>query len=471
MPTNNVLSFQILNQVTSKLATSPDILANLPNSSPYFCNMLSSQRTLFLFEDVFQILWKLEGEKGLPFPSALKCREVCSLWNDVVDKQLQGKYIPAKKPITITGLNCYKTTNVFGPSSEQAIKFLSHFEASHGKTEVVRSPFIWNNLTVVTINSKMGMGNSNHDNIEAISSLLHKYGRFIEDFKLEISGSVFNMEDAFKLQDWLAHMPNLKSLAIFDETHSYELNMSLDQFQAKMTAIDFPKFVKLENLKSVEFKGVKSPIFNRFIQQNHHISKLDLSQCHPEYSFFTLPFKNLVTFDMNFDSVETFEKFKRSSQVQWPKVNKLMLHFYPESPSLFVPLADIFQVIQAKFTRKLDTLYLQPSKATTAEQADSLWMDSINCRLDLPNLMGVQLTLKDPISLDFLLEIKNQLEFIRLHIDYTLSREGKAGLGSIVQLDGFERKIRRSNIPKLFTNLDRIGVSIGLISDVKWYVL
>lgn len=418
-------------------------------------------------------LCKKIDRKGLLFSNLLKCRQVCSLWNAIVDKRLNRKFIRARLT-NIMSQPRSKTGNDFDSSqSFQVSKFLKHFEGTHGKPEVIRNPFIWSNLSVLTVNAEDGLTDGDQEFIDTVSSVIRKYGRFIHDFKLEIYGFAFYVEDCLRLQDWLAHMPNLRSLDIFDKTPSYEGNLSLFEFEDQLVTANFPAFKKLKHLKSVKFERLRAPIFNRFIQQNDHISRLLLTKCEQEYNYFALPFQNLNSFEINIDSVETFEKLQNSSHVQWAMLENLTILFSPdESSSCFVPLAQIFQVIQTKFGNKLETIYLELPKARNDAEADSLWMDSVNCRLDLPNLFGVRLTLKDPLSLDFLLETKHMLEDIFLEILYPIRGKKLNGRNStIVQFNGFEKKIRASNIPTLFTKLERIGVysGIGLRKRTKWY--
>ncbi len=133
------------------------------------------------------------------------------------------------------------------------------------------------------------------------------------------------------------------------------------------------------------------------------------------------------------------------------------------------------EVIQTKFGKSLESLFLKLPKAKTNKEAKQVWKDSIKCRLEIPTLSGIHLSLRDPTSLDFLLPAKNSLEELSLEIRYptslTVENNGMED-ESIVKMSGFENNMLESNIPTIFANLEEIGVlGEGVYGFEKWYYL
>ncbi len=287
------------------------------NSSPYFRNLLSPNIKLFLFENTFKILaptlWKEGHDEELPLSTVFTCRGVCSHWNKVVDKLLQEKFSDSELPSYLNTLLNWKTATKFCTSQDHKVfQSLKHFESTHHKPlELTRNPFIWTNLKVRTINDPYELPDSDKRYLNAISSLLQKYGYHIHHFKLSISGRSLHIEDCLKLRDWLTQMPNLKSLTIIDKTSSFERDLSLNDFQVELTSNpNYQTYPKLQHLETVHFQNLKSPIFNQFISQNcSHVNSLNLSKCDDHYTFFYLPFPKLSKLISNIDSVKLFKNY------------------------------------------------------------------------------------------------------------------------------------------------------------------
>lgn len=309
------------------------------------------------------------------------------------------------------------------------------------------------------------------DFVQGMSRLTQKYGSHIHDFSF-FNAITFLVADAAKLEDWLVHMPNLKTLNI--DIDLRVLTRHWDEYEAQVRRNPFPK---LECLKSLILRGVSVRMFKRLIQANNHITLLRLENCPSKYNLFTISFPNLKSLDLSIVSSSSNEMFENLScrQVEW-RLQSLRLFF--ETYSCFPGFQKIFQIIQSKFANTLQCINLNVPTANYLTDPAEIWRESTEFRLQLPHLKEIDLAIGNPISLDFLLPMKNTLETMKFNLKYEWMKSNKKGIQSqgrtIVQFFGFEDNIWKSNIFSLFTKVEKIGISFLLtnhhhVRDQNYY--
>lgn len=447
---------------------------NWKNSSLFFQSLLAPQRTLFLFQSVLalviSVLWTNPDQDALPLKDVLNCRQVCKLWNVGIDKFILDSHHIAEGTNAIQEILskniCYNFWYDEDFHQNSLFRFFEHFKLTHPGQPETRSPFIHPRLSISTPDSyeyddehEEGL---QHFIIE-ISTLLQRYGMHVTDFTLDIDGYTMDLDLISRLQNWLTSIPNLKRLAIND--NSEHLDIELLELHEFLLTSPFPLF---KCLQSIDIRHLKASLFNNLICRNNHISTLHAKEGEEEYDIFTFPLPNLkaLKFKPSTDSIDIVKKLS-SPNVELP-LTSLTISFGIVHE--FLKWSELFQIIEEKFAKTLVNLSFKLPMACGERGAEAWWNSEDPLKINLPNLREIYLSTHMPISLDFLLPMKDSLKVIFVRARYILPKNHEETKKSVVQFYGFESedKILDSNIWSLFTNLEKIGIRLGC-GRVTWF--
>ncbi len=439
----------------------------MANSSPFFRNLLASQRTTFLFEKVLEILatsiWKNEGLKRFPVSHILNLRAVCSHWNAVIDKWIPEKLQQLKKGSVDNNLGEVKSALISivddGPVFNYTIEdeeinivqtFLRHFEVTHGSPHSkARNPLIWGDITVLIECTDEAQDEEYLQYLEGMFTLLSKYGSHLHTIEFNIYSTEL-LDIVSILQKWLVLMPNLTEINLNENTNlSNENELNLGN-----------PFPNLKQLKSLTACGVPAIVLNELIRQNDQISTLSIGRWKVSYNVFTLPLPNLKKLNLGCCSANII-KLLGSQQIQW-QLESLKIQFKNNAN---INWTTFLQVIQEKFAKTLVSLKFGFNNFGQDAPKSRTLKTFKNCRLVLPNLRKIELGMGDNlICLDFLLPMKKHLEKITVNIFYKfpLTQKITGRSGTIVQFTGFEEKMLESNVWVIFKMLKEFRIKWNL---------
>ncbi len=465
--------------ILGKLKNDPEAQTNCANASPYFWEFLKKERTLFLFPKVIEIIApqnekqkfemlleaadKTEDDDDYydydrPFwiededewkATILECRLVCSAWNMAVEQCYQNATMAGIQELAKNSLNPMSaerkigkawTYDLFRFEDPQDIRhFLRKFQPSHfsGIAAPPKNP-LFGRWIILDVTNDQGYKNW-------ITKLLELYGKEVWYCCTSwyVYSTTIGKEVCSELSTWLGLMPNLKFLNVQGPEKVKCLS------RKDLLGNPIPKLEKLEMLDFDETNGL---ILSEMLRVNNHVKVLRMAN---------------ISSGVNLEVGRSLSNLKDFSPMPSKMGDKMLEQFGHHRKQL----NKLYLVHASKYFGKMErdwgsTLTELDLRDPFGKEKATILRESRDLRLNLPGIRRLSVWIKGLFYLDFIKPMEGSLEHLEI-IGRDFKKCGtKEDMARVkkeqsIELVGFEKRMKESNIWKLFGKLETVKMHLG----------
>ncbi len=384
-----------------KLKKKADI-ENCSNASPFFGHLLREKRGWkVVLPTVFEILVKdycaEENSHWSTLCLFLKWRLVCKKWNWAIEELHQNedarhywmyddRFDKAKLRQVVGKWGPVRFNRV-----SEVYKFLGHFEATH-YSAVLRGrvskkcPFL---ARSVHVHYYLIWARNSQTYLNRLKEMFQKFGDQVWYFKF--SWKCCWQQDEHvdfypQLKEMVELMPNLKALSVqlCESQLSFESSGRVSPSEPLEREIKRNPFPRLTKLEMISFKRIIGLLSNHLINQNQHISRLDMIKV--DFNRFRPLFPNELPNLNHLSLVDVDSGCVLGALERYPFTLNLQRFALTLNDDLsFVQWSRVFNVLGSKI-KSCTQLELQMPYPESYAERMSILQDSLKCRLPLANI-------------------------------------------------------------------------------------